>query len=63
MNFAIVFFFSLFYTIPIPRKTMIFDKNNPVSCLNHMPVQGSLVDNAARVHLQDLCLNQLQVIT
>lgn len=33
------------------------------SNLNLTPIQGSLVDKAARAHRQELGLNQLQVIT
>lgn len=58
----------VFYPFLVSMEIMIFFFFTETKCsnLNLMPIQGSLVDKAARAHCQDrqdLGLNQLQVIT
>lgn len=59
-------FLTAFYPFLVSMEIMIFSvfftKMN-CSNLNLTPIQGSLVDKAARAHRQELGLNQLQVIT
>lgn len=57
---------TVFYPFLVSMEIMIFffsPTKTKCSNLNLMPIQGSLVDKAARAHRQDLGLNQLQVIT